>query len=181
MLDDFAGAARSAPRPPATPSLMRLALTPLPLVLLNPLLAHVARAVAREHPTLFGRLDDAAGKRFAIDIEEFPFVLLLSPNPRAIGFEAVRREENPAHDARIAGTLLDMLDTIDGSNDSDALFFSRALHVTGDTEAAVRLRNAIDDLDGNILDTALNALGPFSAPASAAVAALRRWAAPRPR
>lgn len=167
-----------APRatPPA-PSLLRLALTPLPLFLLNPLLAHVARAVAQAHPSLFDRLDDAAEKRFAIDIEEFPFVLMLRPNPRALRFEAIRREQQPAHDARIAGTLLDMLDTIDGSSDSDALFFSRALHITGDTEAAVRLRNAIDDLDGNILDTALAALGPFSAPARAAVTALRQWAA----
>lgn len=49
-------------------------------------------------------------------------------------------------------TLLDM---IGGKQDGDALFFSRDLSVTGDVEAVVVLRNAIDDTDGSVIDDLL--------------------------
>ncbi|AGH97674.1 hypothetical protein A11S_851 [Micavibrio aeruginosavorus EPB] len=41
---------------------------------------------------------------------------------------------------------------IDGRYDGDALFFSRDIYIEGDTEAVVCLRNALDDIDGNIAD-----------------------------
>lgn len=46
-------------------------------------------------------------------------------------------------------TLLGM---IDGRYDGDALFFTRDLIVEGDTEAVVCLRNALDDVEGNVAD-----------------------------
>ena len=62
---------------------------------------------------------------------------------------------------------------IDGSLDGDALFFSRDLRVSGDTEAVVALRNALDDLQGSALDSVLEAFGPLSKPAALGLAALR--------
>lgn len=47
----------------------------------------------------------------------------------------------------------------DGSIDGDALFFSRDLSITGNLEAAVCLRNALDDLDGSIMDDVFGAFG----------------------
>lgn len=52
-----------------------------------------------------------------------------------------------------------------------ALFFTRELVIEGDTEAAVCLRNALDDLDGSIADDIADMFGP---PGRAALALLRR-------
>ena len=62
---------------------------------------------------------------------------------------------------------------IDGSLDGDALFFSRDLRVSGDTEAVVALRNALDDFEGSALDSVVGSFGPLSAPAAMALSGLR--------
>ena len=85
---------------------------------------------------------------------------------------AYRRYEKPAHDAAIAGKFFNLLDMIDGSLDGDALFFSRDLRVSGDTEAVVALRNALDDFEGSALDS-VGSFGPLAKPAALAVSALR--------
>jgi predicted lipid carrier protein YhbT len=150
-----------------------LLLAPVPLALIQPILTRIVSHVARARPELFRRLGPNAGKRFLIDPTDFPFVLVLTPERDSPRLRAHRRHENPAHDAAIAGRFLDLLDLIDGSLDGDALFFSRALCVTGDTEAVVALRNALDDVDGSALDSVVAALGPLTRPASLAVAAYR--------
>jgi O2-independent ubiquinone biosynthesis accessory factor UbiT len=160
------------------PCLARLLLTPIPLPLLQPLLRRAARMAADAHPQVFARLGPAAGRRFLIDAEELPFVFVLVPTAGAVKLEAHRRDQAPAHDARIAGAFGDLFDMVDGALDGDALFFARTLHVTGDTDAVVRLRNALDDLDGSVLDSMPAALGPLSglgALALAVVRGLRDW------
>lgn len=74
--------------------------------------------------------------------------------------QAVLRRDSVPHDAHIAGSALTLLDMIDGRLDGDALFFSRDLRITGDTEAVVSLRNALDDLDGSVADDAATLAGP---------------------
>jgi len=86
---------------------------------------------------------------------------------------AQRRHEQPAHVATIAGTFFNLLDMIDGALDGDALFFSRDLKVSGDTEAVVALRNALDDFEGSALDSVVASFGPLSRPAGAALSAVR--------
>jgi predicted lipid carrier protein YhbT len=145
----------------------------VPLTLLQPLLGHIAAHVAKSHPSLFARLGSHTGKRFLIDPTDLPFVLVLIPDAAKPYLKAYRRYESPPHDAGIAGTFFDLLDMISGSLDGDALFFSRGLRVTGDTEAVVALRNALDDVDGDIADTILSAFGPLSGPAALALSGLR--------
>ena len=99
-----------------------------------------------------------AGKRFLIDPTDLPFVLVLTPLPERPLLTAHRRHERPAHAAAIAGTFFNLLDMIDGSLDGDALFFSRDLQVSGDTEAVVALRNALDDFEGSALDSVVGEL-----------------------
>ena len=53
---------------------------------------------------------------------------------------------------------------IDGNSDSDAMFFARDVRVGGNTEAAVCLRNAMDDLEGSVIDDILDIGGPLFAP-----------------
>ena len=81
----------------------------------------------------------------------------------------------PRPDARIAGKFLTLLAVADGRLDGDALFFTRELVVEGDTEAAVCLRHALDDLEGSIADDVADMFGP---PGRAALALLRRVGTP---
>lgn len=142
-------------------NLPRKVLAPLPLPLLQPFLKKIVRNLARNRTELFARLGPHQQKVFLIDPVNLPFVFLLTPaaeNPR---LRARRRSENIPHDARIAGTFLTLLNMIDGRLDGDALFFTRDLMIDGDTEAIVVLRNALDDLEGNIVDDLALQLGSF--------------------
>jgi predicted lipid carrier protein YhbT len=151
----------------------RWLLAGVPLPLLQPFLGHIATHVARSRPELFARLGPHAGKLFLIDPIDLPFVLLLRPNAKRPQLTASGRLPRPRHDAAIAGTFLDLLGMLDGSLDGDALFFSRDLRVSGDTEAVVVLRNALDDLEGNALDSIISAFGPLSAPIKYFISSLR--------
>lgn len=153
------------------PMLPRVALAPVPLVLVQPALQRMVRRVAERHPELFDRLGAHCCKAFLIDPINLPFALLLRPVPGQPELRAVRRNRLPAWDVRIAGTLLTLLGIADGQVDGDALFFSRDLEVAGDTEAAVSLRNAMDDADGNLADDVAGTLGP---PGGLILAGLRR-------
>lgn len=151
----------------------RWLLAPVPLALMQPILGHIATHVAKSRPELFARLGPHSGKRFLIDPINLPFVFILVPDPANPHLKAHRRYDTPRHDAGIAGTFLDLLDMIAGSLDGDALFFARDLRITGDIEAVVALRNALDDVDGGAVDTILGAFGPLSGPAALALSALR--------
>jgi len=145
----------------------------VPLALLQPILTHIATHVARSRPELFARLGPHTDKLFLIDPIDFPFVLVLRPDAARPYLKASRRYERPRHDAAIAGTFLNLLGMMDGSLDGDALFFSRDLRVTGDTEAVVALRNALDDVEGSALDTIVSAFGPLSVPLQIALSSWR--------
>lgn len=127
-------------------------LAPVPLPLLQPFLEKIVRNIARDRPELFSRLGEHRSKVFLIDPVNLPFILLLMPDPKTPRLQALRRRKNIKHDARIAGTFLTLLNMIDGRLDGDALFFTRDLLIDGDTEAVVVLRNALDDLEGSIVD-----------------------------
>lgn len=130
----------------------------------------MVRHVAARRPRLFARIGASGTKRLLIDPTNMPFVVLLEPRPDRPRLRAFRRRNAPAHDARIAGTFLTLLDMIDGHLDGDALFFNRELSVQGDTEAVVALRNALDDMEGSVADDAAEAFGP---PGAGILAALR--------
>lgn len=155
----------------------RLSLVPLlrflPLPLLQPILSLIGTQVARGQPDIFLRLGPHAEKTFIIDPTDLPFVLLLKPRPEAPDLSASRRTEAPRSHARIAGTFLNLFRLVDGSLDGDALFFSRELRVTGDTEAVVALRNALDDIDGGLVQAVAASFGPLSGLAAMTVSHLR--------
>ena len=168
---------RAGRSPPPLKTLLQhvpsLLLTPVPLALLQPLFARIAIHVAQARPELFARLGPHAGKRFLIDPIDLPFVLVLTPKADRPLLTAHRRYERPAHAAGIAGTFFNLLDMIDGTLDGDALFFSRDLQVSGDTEAVVALRNALDDFEGSALDSVVRSFGLLSGPAALALSVMR--------
>ncbi len=163
----------ATPLRPLLEDVRMLLLGAVPLPLIQPVLDRIATNVARARPELFARLGSQSGKRFLIDPIDLPFVLVLVPDPLHPSLRAHRRAEKPAHDAAIAGTFFSLLDMVDGELDGDALFFTRDLHVEGDTEAVVTLRNALDDMEGSAMDSVLGALGPLSRPASFVLSKLR--------
>lgn len=154
-------------------SLPGVLLAAVPLALLQPLFTHIATHVAQTRPELFARLGAHVGKRFLIDPIDLPFVLVLRPDAAHPHLRAYRRSAQPPSDAIIAGTFFNLMDMIDGKLDGDALFFSRDLRVSGDTEAVVALRNALDDVEGSALESVIASFGPLSKPAALALAALR--------
>ncbi|TCO72872.1 ubiquinone anaerobic biosynthesis accessory factor UbiT [Rhodovulum euryhalinum] len=146
---------------------------PLPLFLLNPILKRIVTRIAAQNPDMFDRLGPHRHAYFLIDPVDIPFMLYLRPDPDALDFRAVGRRNLPPHAARISGKFLDLLTLMDTEQDGDALFFSRDLIVTGDTEAVVCLRNALDDVDEPIAESVAEMFGP---PGRGALNVLRRAA-----
>ncbi|MDF1872827.1 SCP2 sterol-binding domain-containing protein [Vannielia sp.] len=137
----------------------------------QPLLSNVVRRVAERHPSLFARLGPHQSTDYLIDPVELPFALHLRPDPNALLFRAVPRDAAPQPGALIRGKFMLLLELVDAEEDGDAAFFSRDLEVSGDTEAVVRLRNALDDVDGSIAEETADM---FGVPGRAILARLRR-------
>ena len=143
--------------PPFVPRLGKLATSRLACLLVQPLLSRVVRTIADRHPSLFARLGPHQSTGFLIDPVELPFVLYLRPEPQA--------------GAVIRGRFMLLLEMIDSEVDGDAAFFSRDLEVSGETEAVVQLRNALDDVDGSIAEETAEMFGP---PGRAVLTQLRK-------
>lgn len=139
-------------------------LPPLPLFILQPLLNHIVGSVAKQHPELFDRLGDSANKIFLIDPSDLPLFLVLQPNPLNPTLKAYNQNEIIEHDTYICGTFATLMQMIDAQSDSDALFFNREIRVSGDSEAMVALRNALDDMEGSLAKDVAKSFGPLSKP-----------------
>lgn len=146
---------------------------PLPLFILQPILARIVHKVARDEPSVFNRLGPHKHTRYIIDPANLPFVLQLHPDPDNLVLRACPRGAVPDHEARISGKFFDLLQLVDCDQDGDAMFFSRGLDISGDTEAVVSLRNALDDLDGSLAARVADMFGP---PGRLMLSTLRRAA-----
>ncbi len=144
---------------PLFPPLGARLLAPLPAGPLSLVLGHFSRGMAERHPGLFTRLGPHAEKRFLIDPTDLPFSFLVWPKPSGPRIEAQGRVTAADWDCRIAGPLAALLGMVHGAYDGDALFFSRDIVIEGDTEAALALRNAIDDAEIDLFAEAMVSLG----------------------
>lgn len=133
----------------------------LPVPLLQPLLNRIVARMIAKHPDVLARMGDKARAAILIDPTDMPFKLLLRPDPVAPEVRILRRSASVRADAAVAAPFMTLLATIDARADSDALFFSRELTVSGDVEAVVRLRNAIDDIDGSVAGDVAEMHGPL--------------------
>lgn len=157
------------PRFPSLPG--SRAVARLSAALVQPLLGRVVRRIAASHPSLFARLGPHQTTDFVIDAVELPFALHLRPDPKALVLRAVPRDALPPAGATIRGRFMLLLELLNSEEDGNSAFFSRDLAITGDTEAVVRLRNALDDVDGSIAEETAAMFGP---PGRAILAQLRR-------
>lgn len=154
----------------------RLILGPIPPRMYQPFLNCLLRNVIRRHPDIFDRLETGTGtpKTVLIDPTNFPVAFLLRPHSSAPSLRACRRGSLPVHDARISASFLTLLRMVDGQLDGDALFFTRDLRVEGDTEIVVRLRNALDDMDGSVADDIAGVFGVLGRSGLSALRAVSR-------
>ena len=162
--------------PPSAPRAMPALLTAPLRAALQPVLARVVRRIGARHPEIFDRIAPHEQTDFVIVARELPFALHLRPDPAAPLLRAIPRHPLPPHGARIEGPFLLLLRLVDGEQDGDAAFFSRELVISGDTEAVVSLRNALDDVEGSIAQETADLFGP---PGRAILSALRRRGNPQ--
>jgi predicted lipid carrier protein YhbT len=132
--------------------------------LLQPLLDATLMVMRRRHSAMFVRLEAMKDTHFRIGPTDLPFDFLLSLGP-APTLKAVAKEvEDTGVTASIHGSLLTLMQLLEGKLDGDALFFSRDLVVDGDTEAVVMLRNIIDGAGIDIAEDIIWAVGPLAPP-----------------
>jgi len=144
---------------PLFPPLGARLLRSLPMRPLSFLFGHAARGMAGRHTESFARLGSHADKRFLIDPTDLEITFLVRPRLADPKVDIFRRSSTPDWDARIAGPLAALLGMIHGAFDGDALFFSRDVVIEGDTEAALALRNALDDAEVDLIDEMVRSLG----------------------
>ena len=171
------GVGRASMVPPFSPVLLGgLLLAPVPDLLLRPLLRAVMAAVAKQHPGMFERLGSYADTVFLIDPVDLPIRFLLQADAERPKLTIAREADTARATAAIRGSLLALIDLLEGRVDGDALFFSRRLLIEGDTEAVVALRNAVDGEEINIIDDILVRAGPLARPPPPAAKQLLRRA-----
>lgn len=154
-------AKRFRKNPACKEELLRLLAHPIPLPLINYVLNRTIVKIIRNYPSLFNRLSGHHHKTFLIEITNLSFDLILRPNPASPHLNAIRKKAGFYADATISGSFLTLIGMIDGRFDGDALFFTRDLQISGDTEAIVCLRNALDDIDGSVASEAASYFGPI--------------------
>jgi predicted lipid carrier protein YhbT len=129
------------------PALVQWLVPPFAGVPLGPLLTRSLRSFARRRPAVFERLGDYRMARFLIDPVDLPFAFFMVPDGESAVVRVVSKGGTPSSDVIIRGPILMLLGLLDGTFDGDALFFHRTVSVSGQTEAIVALRNAIEDAE----------------------------------
>lgn len=143
------------------PSVMSAPLRIVPVPVIERLTQIVFRKVIAEHPDLFLRLGPYRQKRFAFRPTDLPVTFVVDPSGPSLS--VVRHGEDEIADCTVEAGIVHLLALLEGRCDADALFFAREITVTGDIEAMLALRNALDD---SLIDlpTEIGKLaGPFGA------------------
>jgi predicted lipid carrier protein YhbT len=118
------------------------------------------RKMRRHHPDLFRNLAELTPATLRIEPTDLPHVFMLSFGGGPVTLTLAQPEDPPAQ-TTIKGSLESLLALLEGRIDSDALFFTREIGITGDTSAVLGLRNTLDREDFSLLDEATSLLGPF--------------------
>lgn len=129
------------------PAFARRILPPFAGLPLGPFLTLSLRSLARRRPQIFERLGEHRHARYLIDPTDLPFAFCVVPDGASAVVRVVLRSAETPSDVVIRGPILVLLGVLEGTLDGDALFFHRAISVTGKTEAVVALRNAIEDAE----------------------------------
>lgn len=139
------------------------------------ILTHIGRALAKNHPDVLRRLAPYGGRTLVIAIEDMDLELTLTLGTLvSLGVAATTQQRRA--DAAIRGPWPALLALLEGRADGDALFFSRAIAIEGDTDLVLAIRNAIDGVRIDLLHDVARACGPFGAIVQRATPAVTRAA-----
>lgn len=116
------------------------------------LLSAALRGVAKAQPCVFERLGPFGQATFMIAPAGWPVAFALTPSGETGAVRIVTRDDPGPFIARIEGPLGCLLDLFEGGLDADAAFFSRTIHVEGDTGAVLALHNALEAADLGMAD-----------------------------
>jgi predicted lipid carrier protein YhbT len=136
-----------------------------PRFLLDPLLARVVALLLRRHPGVFERMDAHDGRCLRIVPDELGLAFELTVERRSPRLSTASRDSNSEADAEIRGSLPALIALLEGRIDGDALFFSRELTISGDTELVLALRNSVDAARIDLIEDLSSLLGPAAGPA----------------
>ena len=127
-------------------------------ILVQPVLDLMMATLRRRHPNAFERMLELGDAELLVEPTDLPSAFLLR-----VGSKPSLRLCKPGHlaKARVRGSFAVLLDLFEGRIDGDALFFSRALAIEGDTELVVGLRNALDGEEFNLAADFAALLGPL--------------------
>lgn len=139
-------------------------LSSLPLAPLKHALASVVAILQTNHPGFFERMEGYYETRFLIDPVDVPMVFLFRTHPENPSITPCWNAQDIDFDVKISGHLSDLIDLFEGRVDGDALFFSRAISIEGDTSATLALRNSIDSEEIELISEIAARFGPFGAP-----------------
>lgn len=154
------------------PATLARLVSPLPTALIEPIANRLLKRLIGTHPRLFERLDDYRAKRFAFLPTDLPFCFVVDPGELRL---RVFSKSTPfASDAAVEGPLFLLLALLEGRLDADAFFFSRELAVTGDMEAMLAMRNALDDTGIDLTRDLAGFAGPFARTATLAMVEIRK-------
>lgn len=156
------------------PSRLMIAAGIVPLPIAARAASLLFQQVLKSHPRLFDRLGDYRYSCFGFAPTDLAFEFVIRPAGDTI--QTFRRGRSPAVDAKISGPLLLMLALAEGRLDGDAVFFARKLAVTGNMEAVLALRNALDDSGIDLVKLAGEISGPIRRPVMGALSSIRRRA-----
>lgn len=155
------------------PAALARPMTFFPLPLVQRATGMMLAQIIKRHPDMFGRLAEHTAKRYAFLPADLPFSFVVEPARPAITVS--RRGRELRADATVEGPLFMLLALMEGRQDADALFFSRDLRVTGDMEAMLALRNALDDSSIDLPRDLSAIAGPFAAVVTRAADHLRGY------
>ena len=127
--------------------------------------ALLLRRLGRVHPRLFADLARLAPASVGVAPTDLPHRFRLEIGGGRPPRLALAQAADLPPDAAIEGSLESLIDLLEGRIDGDALFFSRAITVTGDSAAVVGLRNTLDRYPIDVLEAATGLLGPLAGPA----------------
>jgi len=144
----------------------------VPLPIASGIASLLFEQVLNVHPRLFDRLGEYSQSRFGFVPMDLPFAFTIRPSERTIS--TVRRKDAEVADATISGPLFLMLALAEGRVDGDAIFFARKLAVSGDMEAVLALRNALDDNGIDIVKTVGRLSGPFHKSVEGVLSSIRK-------
>ncbi|MEB2844202.1 SCP2 domain-containing protein [Rhizobiales bacterium RZME27] len=156
------------------PPLLTRPLGVVPLVVIERICRLMFKRIGTAHPGLFERLGEHKAKRYAFLPTDVPLAFVVEPASETIFVS--RKTAELAADAVTEAPLFMLLALMEGRCDADALFFSRDLSVTGDMEAMLAMRNALDASTIDLSKDLARLAGPFAPLAGRVIGEIRNRA-----